>query len=112
MSRRPALAAAAVVAACVLAGCGGSNAPATGTLNGAAHVFGGADGQGVGAPAGGVEVDAISPASVATKAVSGADGRWSLTLAPGVYVLSACGQQVPVTVRAGQVTHHDVSCTS
>ena len=111
-SRALAVAVAAVTVASALAGCSGGGGPTTGTLMGVTHVYGGADGQGVGAPGGGVEVDAVSPADVTTKAVSDQGGRYSITLKPGIYVLSACGQQLPVTVHAGQVTKHDVNCAT
>lgn len=115
MSRTRALAVAAVVVAVggALTGCSsGGGGPTTGTLMGVTHVYGGADGQGVGAPGPGVEVDAVSPSYVTTKTVSDAAGRYSITLKAGVYVLSACGQQLPVTIHAGQVSKHDVNCAT
>jgi len=112
---RIATSAVVAVVALLVGGCSsGSSGPSTGTLTGLTRVYGGAAGDtgdaSVGEPGGGIIVSVISAARVTTTATSDPTGHFTFTLKPGAYVLTGCGNPLPVTITAGQSTTHDLSC--
>ena len=86
----------------------------TGTVTGVARVYGGpakANGQMAvdGDPGVGTTLTATQNGRPEASVVTGADGSFLFTLAPGSYVVTGCADATVVVV-AGQVDHQDISC--
>jgi hypothetical protein len=110
MSGRRLLAAAVLVA---LAGCA-RHSVGMGTVTGVARVYGGppkANGQMAvdGSPGVGTTLTATQNGRPVASVVTGADGSYSFTLAPGSYVVTGCAY-VTVVVVARQIVHQDIGC--
>jgi hypothetical protein len=84
------------------------------TLTGIARMYGGpATSAGSmalnGDPGQGIAVAATQDGRIVASMVTGADGRFTLTLAPGTYLLTGCAETT-VVVGPAPVTMHDVDC--
>ena len=83
-------------------------------LSGVARLYGGpAKSEGGSAldgdPGGGIRVTVTHDGKVVARAVTGMDGAFAFTLAPGTYTVSGC-TSFDVTVRSGRTTSHDLTC--
>ena len=86
----------------------------TGTAIGVARVYGGppmTNGQMAvdGSPGIGTTLTATQNGRPVASVVTGNDGSYRFTLAPGSYVVTGCADATVVVV-AGQVAHQDISC--
>jgi hypothetical protein len=91
----------------------GTNA-GTGTITGVVRTYGGPmmpNGQMAdnGNPTSGVKLTATQNGGPVASTVTGTDGSYRFTLAPGTYVVTGC-QDATIVVVAGQVTHQDIVC--
>jgi hypothetical protein len=62
-----------------------------------------------GNPGPGITLTATQNGRSIASTVTGADGSYRFTLAPGSYVVTGCADATVVVV-AGQVAHQDISC--
>jgi hypothetical protein len=97
-----------------LSGVVASTAPADGTVTGVARMYGGPmmpDGKMAddGNPGSGVTLTATQNGRPVASMVTGSDGGYRFTLAPGSYVVTGCADATIVVV-AGQVDHQDIGC--
>jgi hypothetical protein len=88
--------------------------PTAGTVSGRVLQYGGPltpDGRQAlnGAPAPGVVVAATQRGEVVAKTTAGADGGYSLALAPGTYTITGC-DPTSVVVTAAATTSADLTC--
>jgi hypothetical protein len=85
----------------------------TGTLAGVARMYGGPFVNGKmaddGTPGAGITLTATQNGRPVASMVTGADGSYHFTLAPGTYVVTGCAD-LTVVVVSGQVNDRDIGC--
>jgi hypothetical protein len=86
----------------------------TGTVTGVARAYGGplmSNGQMAddGSPWSGLTLTATENGQSVASVVTGTDGSYTFTLAPGSYVVTGCAD-LAVVVVAGQIDHQDIGC--
>lgn len=111
----------ALLAACAAAsaptGTGPGSTAGSGLLTGVVRTYGGPEMSGSPAANGilntGVQVRVTLAGRTVATLITGSDGRFSVRLTPGDYVVDGCASGVPgdpVTVQAGGTTTHDIAC--